>query len=426
MTEATSQLLPDRLRPAGATVWPLRRRARSDALDPTAAAEARAWRSARRAGIGAFIVSRLLVFGAVYARAAQDVWERYTRGLPFERSMRGIMDQILMQWDGRWFHMIAENGYPRNIPERLGSLRGAGATIGSLPLLAWIARGLDLVWPGNIDDALIAVMVPISLAAVVMVGVVARDLYDVDVARRAMILFCFFPGSMALTWPSAEPLLVLCAAASFACMHRRRWALAGLFAAVGALSTPAAVAIVGACLAAAMVAVAVRRDWRALGCLAIAPLGLVGFSLWFANHTGVAAGWWRIQRQSWAEGWNWGETTARYVWRFIDNPLAADEGALYAHTALAVASLVAGIYCAVRRRIPVAMLVYCIVIAVMMLGSDNLTARPRLVLAAFPLAIGVAAWWPRRRPLAFGGFVLLSTSVLVGYSLIYAAYGAVP
>jgi hypothetical protein len=72
------------------------------------------------------------------------------------------------------------------------------------------------------------------------------------------------------------------------------------------------------------------------------------------------------------------------------------------------------------------MIVYCVVIAVMMLGSDNLTARPRLVLAAFPLAIAVAAWWPRRRHLAFGGLVLLSTSVLVGYSLVYAAYGAVP
>lgn len=391
-----------------------------------APADAGAWRAALRTGVGAFIVSRLLVFGAVYARATQDVWERYTRGLPFDRSMRSIMNQILMQWDGRWFRMLAEDGYPRNLPEQLGSLRGAGPTIGSLPLLPWTARGFDLVWPGTIDDALIAVMVPISLAAVVMVGVVARDLYDVDVARRAMILFCFYPGSMALTWPSAEPLLVLCAAAAFACMHRRRWVLAGVFAALGALASPAAIALVFACLAAAVVAIAVRRDWRALGCLLIAPLGLVAFSVWFANHTGVTAGWWRMQRQSWAEGWNWGETAGRYVWRFVDNPLAADEGALYAHTALAVASLVAGLYCAVRRRIPAAILVYCLVIAVMMVGSDNLTARPRLVVAAFPLAIAVAAWWPRRRPYAFGGFVLLSTSVLVGYSLIYAAYGAVP
>ncbi|WP_116998534.1 hypothetical protein [Desertimonas flava] len=416
---------PRRIGPALAGAWTARRHARPS-LDPMAAAEAQAWRSARRAGIGAFIVSRLLVFGAVYARAAQDVWERYTRGLPFEPSMRGIMDQILMQWDGRWFHSIASSGYPRNIPESLGSLRGTGATLGSLPLLPWTARGFDVIWPGGVDDALIAVMVPISLAAVVMVGAVARDLYDADVARRAMVLFCFYPGAMALTWPSAEPLLVLFAAAAFACMHRRRWLLAGAFAAVGALASPHAVALVFACLAAAVVAVAVRREWRALWSLLAAPLALIAFYAWFANHTGVAAGWWRIQRQSWYEGWNWGETTARYVWRFVDNPLAADQGAVYGHTALAVASLVAGLYCAVRRRIPAPMIVYCVVIAVMMLGSDNLTARPRLVLAAFPLAIAVAAWWPRRRHLAFGGLVLLSTSVLVGYSLVYAAYGAVP
>src|SRR5690606_26589431 len=153
--------------------WPRRRAAPRQPASAFAGAEADAWRSALLVGVAAFVVSRILVFGAIYARAAQDVWERYTRGLPFSPSMRPIMEQVLTQWDRRRFRMSAEAGYPRTIPERLGTMRGTGATTGSLPLVAWVGRAFDVVWPGDIDQALIALMVPVSLAAVVLVGLLA-------------------------------------------------------------------------------------------------------------------------------------------------------------------------------------------------------------------------------------------------------------
>ena len=137
------------------------------------------WRRAVAVGIGAFVVSRLIVLFGAYTRAAQVVTDRQSRGNPFPQSTRPMIEAIFTQWDGKWYRMIAENGYPSELPERITYITGNGATVAFFPVYPILARWFDVVFPGGIVHALLGVNVVLSVAAVVLVGLLARDLYGV-------------------------------------------------------------------------------------------------------------------------------------------------------------------------------------------------------------------------------------------------------
>jgi hypothetical protein len=134
----------------------------------------------------------------------------------------------------------------------------------------------------------------------------------------------------------------------------------------------------------------------------------------------------RAQREAWDEGWSWGATAVRFTWRFLENPLGAYYGATYMHTAFALLCFAVGVFCSIRRRLPLPMLTYVAVVGFLMVAPDTVSARPRFVFAAFPLVIGVAAWWPRRNRFAFDALVVASAGSLVAFTMIYAAYAAIP
>ena len=65
----------------------------------------------------------------------------------------------------------------------------------------------------------------LSIGAVVLVGVLARRLFDTDVAERAMVLFAVFPGSFVLSYAYAEALLIVLAALCLWFLLDERWLL---------------------------------------------------------------------------------------------------------------------------------------------------------------------------------------------------------
>jgi len=241
-----------------------------------------------------------------------------------------------------------------------------------------------------------------------------------------MVLVCLFPGAVVMSWSYAEPTLVVCAAACLLLLMRDKWLLAGIFAALGTATRPNGVALVAACAVAAAMAIHYRRQWRSLIAVAVAPLGALGYMAYLTVHTGEAGAWMRSQREAWGEGWSWGATPVRYIWRFFENPLGSGYGPLYMHTTLAVAALGFGIVCAVRKRLPLPMLAYCVVIGVLMLAPTIVSARPRFVWTAFPLAIAVAAWWPRRHRYAWDALVVLSTGSLAAFTMLYGSWAIIP
>ena len=135
---------------------------------------------------------------------------------------------------------------------------------------------------------------------------------------------------------------------------------------------------------------------------------MIGYHAYLRVHTGEWGAWNRAQRDAWNEGWSWGATAIRFTWRFLENPLGTASGATYLHTALALAMLGFGLFCSIRVRLPWPMLAYVAVVAALMIGPETVSARPRFVFTAFPLVLGIAAWWPRRPREAWDGLVVLS------------------
>jgi hypothetical protein len=384
------------------------------------------WRRAVAIGLGAFVVSRLIVLFGAYTRATQVVTDRQSRGNPFPQSTRPMIEAIFTQWDGKWYRMIAEHGYPSELPERITYISGNGATVAFFPVYPYLARWFDHVFPGGIVHALLGVNVLLSAVAVVLVGLLARDLYGVEAAKRAMVLFALFPGSVVLSWSYAEPALIVCAAACLLSLLREQWVLAGLAAAIGTATRPNGVALVAACSVAAAIAIYRHRQWRSLLSVVLAPLGVAAYHTYLRVHTGEWGAWNRAQREAWNEGWSWGATAIRFTWRFLENPLGTAYGATYLHTALALVMLGFGLFCSIRVRLPWPMLAYVAVIAALMVGPDTVSARPRFVFTAFPLVVGVAAWWPRRPREAWDGLVVLSAGGLVAAAMFYGSFAAIP
>ncbi len=83
----------------------------------------------------------------------------------------------------------------------------------SSPCTRAIARAADWILPGGDTLAAILVNLVLGAVAVVLVGLLARELYGVTVASRAMVLFVVFPGSFVLSFTYSEATLIVLAAA---------------------------------------------------------------------------------------------------------------------------------------------------------------------------------------------------------------------
>ena len=215
----------------------------------------REWHRALVVGIGAFAISRLVVLFGAYTRAAQVVTDRQSRGNQSPQSTRPMIEAIFTQWDGKWYRMIAEHGYPSELPDRITYITGNGATVAFFPVYPYLARWFDFIAPGGIVQALLGVNAVLSIAAVVLVGLLARDLYGTATAQRSMVLFALFPGSVVLSWSYAEAALIVCAAACLLVLQREQWVLAGVAAAIGTATRPNGVAIIAACAVASAIAI---------------------------------------------------------------------------------------------------------------------------------------------------------------------------
>jgi len=389
--------------------------------------ERRAWRRAFGVGLGAFVLSRIIVFAGVYGLSILDSMERQQRGLPVARSTRGVVERHFIQWDGRWYKLIAQLGYQSDLPNRISYVPSdGGATVAFFPLYPYLSRWFDYVFPGGIDQAMLGLNIVLSAIAVVLVGILARELFDIQTAERAMILFCLFPGSVVMSWSYSEPTLVVCAGACLLLLMKERWLLAGIFAALATATRPNGVALVVACAVAAAIAIYRKRQWRSLIAVALSPVGGLAFFFYLRVHTGESNAWNRAQRDAWGEAWSWGATAVRYAWRFLENPLGTGFGPLYMHTTLAIVLFGFGLFCAIRKRLPWPMLAFVVVIGIMMLGPKIVSARPRFVWTAFPLAIAVAAWWPRTWRRAWDMLVVASAGSLVAFAVLYAGWAMIP
>ncbi len=390
------------------------------------------WRRALTVGLAAYVVSRLCVIAGTSVRAAQLVVDARTDGEP-EPSAATVIGQVLTSWDGNWYLEIVRGGYPSSVPPNI-TYEQLEARAAFFPLYPWLARALDVVLPGGDTLAALVLNFVLGAVSVVLIGILARRLYGVGVAARAMTLYAIFPGSVVLSFAYSEALLIVLAAACLVLLLDERWLLAGLAAALATATRPNGVAVVAACVVASFLAIRRSRDWSSLVAVALAPVGFVFFQWYVGWVAGERWIWFRVQREAWAEGTSFGATAVTNTFGFIANPLSSPTDAL---TALSMLTLIAMSWCAWKIRLPWVLVAFCAVVVALMLIPETVTARPRFLFTAFPFFIAVAAWWPepqhdvdhRRASWEYAGWdftLVLCGAGLAALTGLYAVFGVIP
>ena len=253
--------------------------------------------------------------------------------------------------------------------------------------------------------------------AAVLLWQLVRELSDPDVADRTVALFSFFPGSLVLSMPYAESLMLALALACFLALHRQRWLAAGVAAGLATATRPNAVALCLCCAWSAAVAVGKDRRWVALVAPVLSLTGIGGYFAFLAERTGDPLAWFRVQRVAWFERVDLGVVGRRTgtvlgdLFGGLARPLNANDLVTTAGLLFAVVTLVA----LWRWRQPAIFVVYTVVVLVMALLSRTLGLRPRFVLTAFPLLAALAL---HLRGLAFRVWLGVSAGLLAAYAIL--------
>ena len=399
-----------------------------------------AWRIAlRHAGI-AYLVSRLCVIaGAAFVGAElraddnklreQLIWGYLTRPDPharsaiLPRSASSMILDVLTSWDGIWYMRIIRRGYPEFVPKAI-TYDDPEARVAFFPAYPSLVRFVDRILPGGDTFAALFVNLVLGAIFVLLVGLLARHWFGDRVARNAMVLVALFPGSFVLSFAYSEALLLALAAGCLLALVREKWVVAGVLAALGTATRPNGVALVVACLVAAIIAFRGQRRISPFIAPAVAPVGFVAFQYWIDHHTGESRVWFRVQGEAWKEGASFGLTALRNTLEAFTKPLQSPTDLL---TAVSFVCTLLLVWIAWRRRLPPIAVAYSAVVVALMLLPATVTARPRFLFTAFPLLITAAVWLDEPRRREWWPYILATCGAgLVALTGLYGVYGAIP
>ncbi|HEX6257120.1 MAG TPA: hypothetical protein VFZ70_15035 [Euzebyales bacterium] len=323
---------------------------------------------------------------------------------------------LLRRLDASWYIETARLGYeaqaatPAAIEADPGVLRGA-----FFPLWPLLVRATN---PPGVSLEVSATVLATVLGFGVVVGswVLIARLADRTTADRAALLVCVFPGSFVLSIAYAEALMLCLVVACLLALQDRRWVLAGMAAALATATRPNAIALVGACAWAAVVAVRRRREWASLVAPALAPLGVVAFHGYLWWWTGQPDAWNLIQRNGWEERIDLGARNVDRLGALVrwDAP---DTGTVL--IGLGAVTVVVACWALWRWRPPAELVLYAAGVIGLALIAHTLGPRPRFVFTAVPLVWALAVWlrgeWFRLVTLASSaGLAVLSVLYIVG------------
>ena len=402
-----------------------------------ASADGDAWRGSIRNAAIAYTFSRLctVVGAAIVAAELRADENKRIDTVPFapwadphyldkpipKNALRPMMD-VFSGWDGIWYLRIVRGGYPTFVRPHV-TYDQSDARAAFFPTYPALVRAVDRVLPGG--DTLAAVFTNLVLGAIFVLlgGLIARELFGPRVGGRTMVLLAMFPGSFVLSFAYSEALLLVLAAGCLWFLLKRQWLLAGVLAAIGTATRPNGLALVAACAVASLIAIRERREWRSLVAPLLAPMGFVAFQLWLGAHTGEARVWFRVQSEAWGEGTSWGFTALRRTWGAFSHPLTSPTNTV---TAVSLLTLVLLLWFLRKHPLPGPMVAYCVVVILLMLAPETVTARPRFLFTAFPLFISAAVWFERDHRDWWPYVMSACTAGLVGLTALYGVYGAIP
>ncbi|MFF8575433.1 mannosyltransferase family protein [Streptomyces sp. NPDC015408] len=331
---------------------------------------------------------------------------------------------LTARWDSLWYTRVAELGYGYEVRLPNGDVH---SNLAFFPLLPWLERLGAAVTPLSYADAGFVVSLLASLAAAWGIFAVAEHLYGRRAGVCAVLLWAVLPVAVVQSMAYSESLFTALAAWSLYAVLTGRWVTAGTLAALAGLTRPVGLAVTAAVWVAAVTAFVrtrsgavpdgARRPERApgdgarrvLGML-LAPLGAAGYVLWVGHRTGGGPLGYLDVQAGWRNGFDGGAAFARFVaGKFTSFP-----GAMAGVGLIVGVALLVWLYMVcVRRRQPLALLVYTgLVVVLALCASSYFGSKPRLLLPAFPLllplAVALAELRTRRSALVVGGLAVVS------------------
>ena len=353
-----------------------------------------------------FAVSRLLIVAlTVYSR------QIVRRGPYVEVSTQeehgGTLLDILTQWDGSWYRLIAHHGYAPPMPTLAAAF---------FPLYPLAVRAVHLV----IRDWQIASLVVSNAcllgASLLLVRLLRRD-YDELVCRRAITFLMFNPVSFFLSAAYSESTFLLLSIAALLAARENKWLLASLWA--GFLTaTRAPGLIIGAPLVAEY-----ALQWRERGAalrqfvqpklfwLALVPSGLVVY----LYYSYIKRADFFLPMHAQAGGW---KKTLTWPWQTFLQPenFSPSHIPLYqAIVGFALVLAIAGFFLRLRTTY----LVYVVAAMLFYLAWGSLEGLPRYVSVLFPLHL-VLALLSLRWPWLYEPLLAFSIGLLALCTILFA------
>jgi len=329
--------------------------------------------------------------------------------------------EALTSWDGKWYLGIAAGGYD-DVPSKLADAfahRSAVTPLAFFPGYPYAVR-----WVAQLPGVgLTAAALTVSLASGVLgaygLARLGRTLGgSTRVGFVLVVLFAAAPMSIVLSMAYSEAMFCALAAWALVGLVERRWWLAGVATLLAGLVRPTAMALVVAVVAAAIVALAGKREGaRPWAAVLLAPAGLLGYLTFVAVRTGDLTGWFDLQQQGWNSTFDGGAATVRFAVAALGDGRSLLEVATVGFLLIAIAlAVVAG-----WQRLTWPLWLYGVLVLVMDIGSNGLMAsKARMLLPAFTLLIPVAIGLAKRRTptvLAVLAGITLATAWFGAYSL---------
>jgi Gpi18-like mannosyltransferase len=324
-----------------------------------------------------FAVSRLLIVAlTVYSR--QIVQRGPYVVVSTQEEHGGTWLDLLTQWDGNWYRLIAQNGYAPPMPPV------AAAFFPLYPLavrvVAFVVRDLQVASLLVSNGCLIA-------AGLLLVRLLRRD-YDEVVCRRVITFLMFNPVSFFLSAAYSESTFLLLSIAALLAARQNKWLLASIWGSCLSATRPPGLIIAAPLLA------EYTLQWRERGgairqfvqaklfWLALIPSGLVLFLCYLY----IKCGDFFLPMHAQAGGW---KKNLAWPWQSFlhpDNFPPSHIPLFQAIVSVALILAVVGFFLRLRPTY----LTYMVVALVFYLMWGSLEALPRHLSILFPLHLVMA------------------------------------
>ncbi len=310
----------------------------------------------------------------------------------------------LAQWDGAWYRDLSDHGYPHHVLH-------LQSTLGFFPLypmVVWLVSHAFVV-PIAHGEGLSTTVAGVILSglggliAAVLVERLAAGWWGEHAARRAVLIFCLFPGSVVFSMVYAEGIMIPLAVGCLLALQKKRWLLAGALAGLATAAEPQALALVLACAVSAALELRRTRSARPLLAPALSVVGVGAFATFLWLWTGSPFASMIAQRDGWSE------RTDVFALVHLTEQLGDQISLSHFNHPTIDLNLVVGLGGAIvlivllalvarnRREMSVEAIVYTLGIAWLGMTSEFVPPMPRLLITAFP-AVMVVARYVRGRP----------------------------